>query len=131
MARIKGFSKTEEFIPSTRIISYTNNPVGTIFAVWHGSRNERSVDPKVINDLYTLKGSISGIHHEMCEYLVKTYPEYCKGEKDDWYNVIVQVVKLAIKCDVPASEFVSFEFETDNAPVAWREQLVRNRKLRV
>ena len=67
------------------------------------------------------------------EYLVSCYPEYIENESDNLlkksHDIIREVVKLAIKCDVPATEFVSIELYTNNAPVAWREQMVRNRRI--
>jgi len=129
MARIKGGSITKEFVPETTLVSCTSNPVGTIFAVWHGSRYKDKVCAEVIEKLYNDPHGME-TDPELCNYLYESYPEYCEGDPlVDYKNVIREVVRLAIKCDVPASEFVSVELCTDNASVAWREQMVRNRRI--
>lgn len=129
MARISGTSSTGNYIPSTKLLSITKNPIGTLFTVWHNSRNKDEVDPEVIQTVYD-----TGAMHDISEYLCECYPEYIKNMDDaslsDKTRVIIrEVVTLAIKCDVPASEFVSIELVTNDASVAWREQMVRNRKI--
>lgn len=132
MARIKGHSITKEFVPVTKLVSMTQNPIGTIFAIWHDSRNEDEVDPNLIERLYKQDDPEhynNDVYCEFCDYLCSCYPEYCREGYQDYISVIREVVKLAIKCDVPASEFVSLEFCTNDASVAWREQMVRNRRI--
>ena len=127
MARINGNSLTKEFIPTTKLLSITNNPIGTIFSVWHMSRHQGEVTASEIQRLYN-QVIPRPEDHDMIKYLCDCYPEYT-NDRSDYKNVIRQVVKLAIKCDVPASEFVSVELYTNDASVAWREQMVRNRKI--
>lgn len=138
MARVKSNSLTKEFVPETKLLSVTNNPVGTIFSVWHMSRWTDEVNPNDIEVLYKIKGLSDNDEYEkglieLSEYLVSCYPEYIENESDNLlkksHDIIREVVKLAIKCDVPATEFVSIELYTNNAPVAWREQMVRNRRI--
>lgn len=132
MARISGSSTTKEFIPQTKLVSNTKNPIGTIFAVWHGSRYKDEVDPNLIERLYLHDDPDNynnELYCEFCDYLCSCYPEYCREGYQDYENVIKEVVRLAIKCDVPASEFVSIELCTNAASVAWREQMVRNRRI--
>lgn len=132
MARISGNSITKEFVPETHLLSMTRNPIGTIFSVWHMSRHKDEVDPNTIERLYLNDDPENynrELYCELCDYLQSCYPEYCSGSMDDYKSVIREVVKLAIKCDVPASEFVSVELYTNDASVAWREQMVRNRRI--
>lgn len=130
MARVHSNSITHEFIPETKLLSCTSNPVGTLFSVWHMSRWEDEVDPTSIEDLYW---NYKDIDDPISDYLIKCYPEYIKNNSDNnskkAHDIIREVVKLAIKCDVPASEFVSVELCTNKASVAWREQMVRNRRI--
>lgn len=132
MARIKGSSLTKEFVPETKLLSITKNPIGTIFSVWHMSRHKDEVDANTIERLYLNddpENYNSELNSELCKYLCSCYPEYVVNNPNDYKNVIREVVKLAIKCDVPASEFVSIELYTNYASVAWREQMVRNRRI--
>ena len=135
MARVTSNSITDEFIPETKLLSYTNNPVGTIFSVWHMSRWTEEVDPTYIEMLYWdyNKNINNQVLLDLCDYLSKCYPEYIENNSDNRlkkaHDIIREVVKLAIKCDVPATEFVSIELYTNNASVAWREQMVRNRRI--
>lgn len=124
---------SSEFIPRAKLVSFTNNAIGTIFEVWHGSRYTKSVEADEIAELYWNAGNefIEASHKDLIKDLCEWYPDYAGINGDDYKNIIEQVVKLAIKTDVPASEFVSYEFKVDTAPVAWREQLVRKRKLHV
>lgn len=129
MARISGNSFTKELIPQTKLVSATSNPIGTIFSVWHGSRYRDEVSAEVIEDLYKDPHGME-TNPDLCNYLYESYPEFCEGDPYlDYKNVIREVVRLAIKCDVPASEFVSVELCTNDSNVAWREQMVRNRRI--
>jgi len=38
MGRVKGNSRTEFIRPKVELISNTENPIGTLFSLWHGSR---------------------------------------------------------------------------------------------
>lgn len=136
MARIKGTATTKEFIPETKLLSCTTNPIGTIFSVWHMSRWNEEIEPFDIQYIYDGESDSDLLedYEELMKYLCSCYPEYLQDNKNDNLTtqariVIREVVKLAIKCDVPATEFVSIELYTNNASVAWREQMVRNRRI--
>jgi hypothetical protein len=140
--RMSGSKITDEINPTTELISRTENPIGTLFAVWHNSRNSRKVKANDIETLYRDYKSIfkdkylnNSYNRELIDYIIETYPEYLTGNEshvyEEFHNIVKELVKLIIKCDVPASEFVSFEFCIDAANIAWREQLVRARKLHI
>lgn len=136
-SRMTGSSITKDFTPRTTCTSHTQFPVGTLFSVWHGSRHSYSIEPFDIEYLYTRNidtYNCSIMEKGLIQYLRETYPEYDlpgSPELVAFHHIITQVVKLAIKVDVQASEFVSYEFRVDDASVAWREQLVRKRQLHV
>lgn len=138
-SRLVGNSITQEVTPEVVMMSCTSNPVGVIFSVWHGSRHKTQVTPEEIEKLYRTDEPFDS-HSDQLEliiYLLLQYPEY-EAECDESVSllgtakyIIEQVVKLAIKVNVQAHEFVSYEFQVNNASVAWREQLVRKRKLHI
>lgn len=133
MARIKGSNKTEVIRPKVRLVSSTSYPIGTLVALWIGSRYEHPVSAKDVEALYNNPHliRISPKYMKLAEYLCECYPEYAgrteRGEGTDFVNVIENVARMVIKANLPPTESVLFTFEIENANVAWREQLVRGR----
>lgn len=128
MERMVQSRKTEPIRPKVRIVSSTSNPVGTMFAVWWGSRHKSSMDAKLIEYLHRSQDvdrdreKYKSDIQQLCE----AYPEYA-GDNFDYKKVIHEVVHLILKADLPPAESVLFTIEVDKASVAWREQLVRSR----
>lgn len=128
MKRMVQNKLTEPIRPTVSIVSMTNDPIGTIFAVWWGSRHEKVVSASDIEYLYRtddnaiMRGQFADTISMICE----AYPEYA-GDDQDYQNVIYQIVKMVIEADLPPTETVLFTIEVDRASVAWREQLVRSR----
>lgn len=119
-------SRTEAIRPKVKIISSTENPIGTLFCVWSGTRFPDIMDPYQIQSIYD--NGVDSIHRgkEIAETICKWYPEYA-GEDRDYKNVILSIARKVIESNVPAGEFVSCNIQIDDANVAWREQLVRGR----
>ena len=121
--------------PKVKIISKTENPIGTLFCVWSGTRYPDIMDPQSIQILYdsfsgnilrdsTISGDyFTNIAEKICEW----YPEYAGEDGKDYKNVIISIARKVIESNVPAGESVHFNIQIDDANVAWREQLVRGR----
>lgn len=127
MARIKGQSRTETIRPTVTLMSASSNPIGTIVAMWIGSRYKDALSASEIQELYD--GSIppgGGVFTmtKLCE----DYPEYAGDFNDDYRSVIENVAKLVFKSNLPPLDALNFTFEINDANVAWREQLVRGRQ---
>lgn len=141
--RLQQGSSTGKIRPVVSLVSMTENPVGTLFSVWHGTRSAKSVKANVVQALYRDSSNIftsdwynmrkddpdfSGDKYmNTAKELVARYPEHTGESGIDFHNVIKEVTKLVLKSNVPAGESVYFTFEIDNANVAWREQLVRGK----
>lgn len=140
--KLKQTSTTGKIRPQVSIISMTNSPIGTLFAVWHNSRRDYMVNPQDIQSIYSMAKELGddrlfslpdlpGIQQTMIDQvnltkrLLQDYPEH--AAHGGVYNVIKTVVSQSIEADVPASESVNFVIEVENASVAWREQLVRSK----
>lgn len=121
MARIKGLSRTKEFRPTVKLVSMTNNPVGTLFTIWHGSRHMDSIDSAIVEEISRDSDKYPAVR----EYINSCYPEYSDGTNST--RVIKELVNMVIRSNLPPTESVWFTFEINNASVAWREQLVRGR----
>lgn len=122
--------------PEVDIISMTDNPVGTLFAVWHGSRRANRVSPKLVEELLTLRGSKDYLNWSLdvcdtAETILSDYPEYDVDKEgtimDRAGRVVMEIVKSSLKASLPASNCVHFTIEVEDATVAWREQLVRSK----
>ena len=132
--RIKGNSRTREFIPEVSLVNRSTNPVGTLVSMWIGSRFNETISAAIIEELYSDRRD-DKIHSEymrsvypyearlLCEY----YPEYSGNHGIDYVNVIENVANMVIKSNLPPLDSINFTFMIDNANVAWREQLVRGR----
>ena len=134
--RLKQSCFTGKIRPVIHMVSMTSNPVGTLFAVWHGSRHNYTVSAEDIQAIYDsdpvyLSAKVTAAdanwkrRSEVAEKICADYPEHAKlgGVK----NVIKKIVSQCIESDVPAAEAVNFVIEIDHANVAWREQLVRSK----
>lgn len=126
--RIKQSSYTGVILPKVKLLSMTDNPMGTLFTIWYGSRHSKSVSPSKIELLY--KSDLAkeiDLSLPLVEELCKEYSEHAGESGDDVANVIYSVVKQLVDADLPPTESVFFNFEIDDANVAWREQLVRSK----
>lgn len=132
--RLSQNSFTGKIRPEVKLVSMTENPIGTIFSMWYGSRHSNSIPAEDIQNLFDSKGvyydgitpsseDMDKIAKEVC----KEYPEHAGTNGDDYKNVIQKIVKQVIEADLPPTESVLFTFEIDKANVAWREQLVRSK----
>lgn len=131
--RLHQNSETKPFRPEVRLVSMTSNPVGTIFALWYGSRHSDRVKAYAIQYLYdmgrqgVMLSNLAGVDRHLAEKICKSYPEHAGENGEDYFNVIQKIVEQVIQADLPPSESVLFTFEIDKANVAWREQLVRSK----
>lgn len=133
--RLHQNSQTDSFRPIVKLVSMTNNPVGTIFSLWYGSRHSDTVDAATIEKIYRLGKSgydnlgygLVKSYSEIADKVCEAYPEHAGKDGKDFVNVIHKIVEQVIKADLPPSESVLFTFEIDKASVAWREQLVRSK----
>lgn len=129
---LKQGSRTQEFKPEVRLVTSSSNPVGTLFCTWHGSRNAKALDPKVVEEIY--HGALETdlyrdykLYHDTAEEILRAFPDAAKKYNNDVQKVIKDIVVSVLKYNIPPSEAVQFTFEIDCANVAWREQLVRGR----
>lgn len=88
-------------LPKATLLSYTENPIETLYAVWAASRSQEPI---------TLQGIIDRCDDELA-----------------YSNMVYSVAKKVLSDDIPVAENISFTFLLENIPVALREQLVRNR----
>ena len=123
---LKQGSRTQEFRPLVKLTTSSANPVGTLFCVWHGSRNAKSLDPKVVQDLYEWS-EVTKEHLETREEILRAFPDAAEKYNNNVHDIINDIVVSVLKYNIPPSEAVQFTFEIDCANVAWREQLVRGR----
>lgn len=129
--RMKQHSFTGAIRPKIKIISKTENPIGTLFCVWSGTRYPDIMSPEEIQFLYDNYDNadifFSEKDWENAETICKWYPEYAGEDGKDYRKVILSIARKVIESNVPAGEFVSCNVQIDDANVAWREQLVRGR----
>lgn len=124
--RMKQSSRTEAIRPKVKIISKTENPIGTLFCVWSGTRYPEIMSPEDIQSLYD-GADLDTYYGPIADRICNWYPEYAGEEGKDYKNVILSIARKVIESNVPAGEFVSCNIQIDDANVAWREQLVRGR----
>lgn len=141
--RVKGTGRTEVITPKVHLMSVTNNPVGTLFSLWHASRHNEYIDPadaqfiyenwdsitisKINSDPY-FKSEVDRILEEnIPSYICSCYPEHAGESGTDICNVIRQIAKMNLVANVPSAESVTFNFAIDDATVALREQMVRSK----
>lgn len=127
--RMSQNSETKAFRPEVKLLSMTENPIGTIFALWYGSRHKDTVLASDIQTLYESdpRDMISSELSEVSKKICKAYPEHAGIDGEDYRNVIYKIVSQVVEADLPPTESVLFTFEIDKASVAWREQLVRSK----
>jgi len=116
--------------PKIKIISKTENPIGTLFCVWSGTRYPDIMSPEEIQRLYEVGISDKWLTPKMrrvADTICQWYPEYAGESGDNYVNVILSIARKVIESNVPAGEAVHFNIQIDDANVAWREQLVRGR----
>lgn len=119
LGRVKGTSKTEYIRPKVELVSSSENPVGALFSLWHGSRFNEFVDAGQAQAIY--EGKDDDLQ-ELRDYLVECYPEH--GSAD---NVVKQVARMNLQANVPSAEAVTFTFAIHDASVGLREQIVRSK----
>lgn len=123
---LKQNSYTGEIRPVVKLTSSSSNPIGTLFCVWHGSRNSKSLDPKLVQDIY--EGTeLTRKHLDTINEILRAFPDAASKYNNNVKLVIKDIVISVLKYNIPPSEAVQFTFEIDCANVAWREQLVRGR----
>ena len=136
---LKQSSYTGEITPVVRLVTFSRNPVGTLLAAWHGTRNSDSLNPEYIQRLYDdhnlnmdwyIKEDISEEDANLratAREILRAFPDDSGKTSDDFKKVIKDNVIGILKYNIPPAEAVQFTFEIDNVSVAWREQLVRGR----
>ena len=123
--RLKQSSKTGKIRPIIEMVSMTNNPIGTLFAVWHGSRHDYTVSAEDIQEIYDsdaayLSDKVTAVdanwkrRAEIADKICKDYPEHAGADGTDVKNVIKMIVNQCIQSDVPAAEAVNFVIEIYN-----------------
>ena len=137
-AQLAGNSRTEEFIPEVKIISSTQNPVGLIGSIWYGSRQADEVSVENLQSIYDdPDGEWSTDKYKTARQLVNAFPQYYGVPEDEIdldnldhqkvRTLLIKLVQICLKANLPVSESVAFTIQVNNASVAWREQLVRSR----
>jgi len=116
--RVKGSSRTEFIRPRVELMSSTENPVGTLFSLWHGSRFNEFVDSAEAQAVYD---GMEGLD-ELKEYIVSCYPEHGTASR-----VVQEVARMNLLANVPSAEAVTFNFAIHNCSVGLREQIVRSK----
>lgn len=141
--QLTGSSITKEITPTTKIISMTNNPIGLIGSIWYGSRQSSDISVEGLQSLYN-RDYMSPDNYDMTELnkvatkLVRAFPQYYTDDSSDTIDydnidfskardVLIKIVQICLKADLPVSEAVALTIQVDNANVAWREQLVRSK----
>ena len=96
--RLKQSSKTGKIRPIIEMVSMTNNPIGTLFAVWHGSRHDYTVSAEDIQAIYDsdaayLSDKVTAVdadwkrRAEIADKICKDYPEHAGADGTDVKNV--------------------------------------------
>lgn len=129
MTRMVQNKYTGPIRPVVKLVSHTEDPIGTIFTMWWGSRHEKLVNAAEIEHIYHsyLSHDLINEYRPLMLRICEAYPEYAGKDGTDYKNVIRSIVNLVLRSDLPPAESVLFTFEVDKASVAWREQLVRSR----
>lgn len=93
----------ENRTPKVTLMTWTQNPIQTVYALWQASKNEEPlVDP-----------------------LVMEYPDGEDVRVD--YTELLELFKAVIAQRIPIGEHIDFVFMIENISVSWREQAVRHR----
>lgn len=124
--RVKGQSLTHRVDPKVTLVSYTKNPVGTLFSLWHGSRHNDKISAVDAQDMYE-GAEWTEETWAMKDYICECYPEHAGEDGKDYKNVIKQIAKMNLIANVPSAECVHFTFCLDDCTVALRDQMVRSK----
>lgn len=137
VGRVGGSNITDTIRPAVSLLTSTQNAVGTLFSLWHGSRFNEAVSAEDAQTLYealahdktdTVDWSDSKETNErlqkVVDYIKSSYPEHAVSGVS---HTIKQVAKMNLIANVPSAEAVHFTFCIDNASVALREQMVRSK----
>lgn len=121
-------SRTEVIPSKVSLESMTENFVGTLFAVWHGSKNKGKVPASVAQAWFEGERPDEASRNMLREI----YPEISAQFTDkfgivDYRKVVLEVAKLNLRGDLSSGECSTFTFCIDDAPIAWREQVVRSK----
>jgi len=141
--QLQGNSITAELLPEVKIISMSDNPVGLIGAIWYGSRQNDSINPLDLQLIYNrvtdCNPNLESQIQNTANRLVNGFPQYYDTDKygslesnkdvelEGAREVLVELVKICLRANLPVSESVALTIQVDNASVAWREQLVRSK----
>ena len=128
MTRVYGSSKTEYIRPTVRLMSYTNNPVGTVASMWIGSRHNETLYEYDLQYVYDMCDTMTPENVTMDRLVIdklrNMYPEYSELTGRE---IVTRIVNMVDDANLPPLDAVNFTFQIDNATVAFREQLVRSR----
>jgi len=95
--------------PKVTLVTWTKNPLETVYAVWMASKNEEAlIDPA------QLSGALRSQYSEVS-------PNLPSQEE------VETLFKAVIAQRIPIGEHVDFVFVMENVSVSWREQAVRHR----
>jgi len=118
MGRVKGNSRTEFIRPKVELISNTENPIGTLFSLWHGSRFNEFVNPADAQAVYE---GAEGCE-DVAKYIVDCYPEHGGASR-----AVQEIARMNLLANVPSAESVTFNFAIHDCSVGLREQIVRSK----
>lgn len=119
MSRVAGSAMTQGIRPTTEVMSHTENPIGTLFSLWHASRHDRYIPPCDAQAIYD--GKIP-YNDERSQYIMACYPEHGTP-----VSIIRNIAKMNLQANVPSAESLSINFVIHNCSVALREQIVRSK----
>lgn len=132
--------KTNVITPKVKLVTYTRNPIGTIFVVWHGSRSDQMLNAEVVQKLYdstifdeewydraTNDEGLQNKFYRTAKIIIERYTEHTGKSGKDFKNAIFQVAKAVAGYDIPVNEAINFTFSVKSANVAWREQKARSK----
>lgn len=132
--------QTDIIVPEVKLVTCTQNPIGTLFVVWHGSRSDQMLDAEVVQQLYDnltfdeqwyYKASndedMQDEFYETAKIIIERYTEHTGESGKNFKNAIFQVAKAVAGYDIPVNEAINFTFSVKSANVAWREQKARSK----
>lgn len=127
--------------PKVTLLSYTANPVETIYAIWEASRHNGQIHQ--VTD-YAQQRRVTGLtrdqmrraqtHEDLCACATcvgmesMDAAEHAQLQKDfEAADKIYETFKKVIDSKIPVAENVTFTFLLENVSIAFREQMVRHR----
>lgn len=124
-------SNTGLIVPKVKIENTSSNPVGSLFSVWHGSKNATDIPSEVAQLIYQgdlVESIYYKILEDSYEDLIEKYKDVYDSDKYKAYSLIVlEIAKLNLKSDLPSGECLLFTIKIDDATIAWREQVARSK----